>query len=249
MARAGRRAGVLWALACVALASSAPTAGAQALPPIDYSQFDVLISTLGNASLPPGGHDRKPGGKTHRRPAAKPPTARQRAALRFTAVPQVTQRLYRRAIEQPGAGVDPAVLTAQLEAAKAQFRKVLTGTVGWSARDVGDVAAFSLVQGYAVVHQDATLPARGLAALRREVRDNLARQPRVRRLSDARQQEIAETFELRVIFFLDAVNDATAAGDPAASAAVRADVRAWAKRVFGVDVAELRLTSRGFVER
>ena len=140
------------------------------------------------------------------------------------------------------------VLSGQLDAAKTEFRKVLTG-VGWSSRNLGDMAAFSLLQGYVTWRQVAKVPSEGLKALRREVRDNLALQKQVRRLSDARQQEIAEILELRVIFFLDARNDALALGDSAGVAIARGEIRDWTESIFGVDVNEVRLTRRGLVER
>lgn len=239
------RAAIAAAMVALAAAATAPSAGAQALPPIDYSQFDVLISTLGNASLPAGST-----GSTKPSPSRpKGPTARQRATLRFHRSAKVTQSLYQRVIANADPGADPAALTGQMDAAKASFRKVLTKTVGWRSYDVGDVAAFSLLQAYALVAQHARLSSRGMAAVRRDVRDNLAGQAKIRRLSDARQQEIAEVFELRVIFFIDAVNDAARAQDPAAAATARDRLREWADDTFGLDVTKVKLTARGLVRR
>ena len=248
--RGGRARAVVAVLAVAALAPAA----AQAQTPLDGAAYafpvpDYVGALVGANSLDPGtsggGKPSRPGKGRQRVPR---PTGRQLATLRFRPAAQVTQGVYQRVIDQVGPAVDPAVLTGQLDAAKASFRGVLD-RVGWSPRDVGDVAAFSLVQGYVTWHEITNVPGAGLKAARREVRDNLARQKPVRRLSGARQQEIAEILELRVIFFLDARNDALALDDPAGVAAARAAFRDWTEEVFGVDVADLRLTRRGLVER
>jgi hypothetical protein len=235
-------------VAVLALAALAPAARAQT--PLDGDAYafpvpDYVGSLVGANSLD-SGH-----GATKREPHHKRvrhATRRQLATLRYRPTAAVTQSVYQRVIEQVGPAVDPAVLTAQLDAAKAEFRKTLA-RVGWSSRDLGDMAAFSLVQAYVTWHERITVPAAGLKALRRTVRDNLARQSKVRRLPDARQQEIAEILELRVIFFLDTRNDAQAAGDSAGVAIARSDMRDWTKAIFGVDVNTARLTSRGLVAR
>jgi len=251
-----RRVALTASLGVAALASLAvvPAARAQdpALPPIDYSQYDVLLGTLGNSSLPTGDGDRNKGderrpakNKRNKRPA---PTARQRRALRFELVPEVTQRLYQGVVDQ--SGQDPAHVTTQLDTAKAEFRRVLTDGAGWRVDDLGDLAAFSLVQAYIKVHDDdGDLPKRGLERLRREVRDDLALQKQVRRLSDARKQEIAESLELRTIFLISGVVGAQMTGDAAAEAEAREAMRAWAKDVYGVNLAQLELTRRGLVKR
>lgn len=236
------------AVATLALITVAPAARAQdpALPPYDYSNYDVLLDTLGNPYRPADGNGAdKPNAPKKR---VKRPTRRQLGTLRFQPTPEVTQRVYRLAIEKLWPGFDPVLLTGQLDAAKAQYRTVL-GRLGWSTSNLGDMAAFGLVQGYLNWHQVTSAPAAGLRVLRREVRHGLARQKRVRRLSDARQQEFAETLELRVIFFLDAYNDARTLGDSAAVAIARADMREWTEQTFGIDVNYVRLTRRGLVER
>lgn len=217
--------------------------GAYAFPVPDYVGSLVGANSLDAPT--PEGDGRRSDKPTRRVPR---PTRGQLAALRFVPAPEVTQGVYQRVIDQIGPSVDPAVLAGQLDAAKAQLREVMA-QVGWSSRDLADVAAFSLVQGYVTWHQETSLSQPALTVLRQEVRANLASQRRVRRLSDARQQEIAEILELRVIFFLDARNDAVALGDSAGAAVARAEIRAWTEAIFGVDVDEVRLTARGLVER
>jgi hypothetical protein len=156
----------------------------------------------------------------------------------------VTESVYRRVVDQAGPAVDPATLHAQLDAAKAQFRAVLA-KLGWSPNDLGDMAAFVFLQGYVTWRENGVVPERALAPLRRQVRDDLALSRSVRRLSDARKQEIAEILELRTIFFLDSRNDAAAAGDSAGVAIARSQMREWIEAVYGVDVNDVRLTRQG----
>ena len=238
------------ALAAVAIA---PAAHAQT--PLDGDAYafpvpDYVGALVGANSLDPGtgkrnGRADKPKERDKR---VKRPTRRQLAALRFQPTPEVTQGVYQRVIDEVGPIIDPMVLTGQLDAAKAGFREVLAG-VGWKATDLGDVAAFSLVQGYVTWRRVRNASEAGLKVLRREVRGNLALQRQVRRLSETRKQEIAEMLELRVIFFLDAFDDARLLGDSTGVAIARADMREWTETIFGVDVNEVRLTRRGLVER
>jgi hypothetical protein len=222
--------------------------------PLDGSSYafpvpDYVGGIVGANSLDPGftnGHSKSHAKKKKKRP--KPPTRAQLRTLRFSPAPAVTQGVYQRVADQLGPGTDPVLLAQQLDAAKANFGAVMK-RLHWSTRDVGDMAAFTLVQGYITWHEVDKVSPRGVARLRRDVRANLARQRAVRRLSDARQQEIAEILELRVIFFLDQRNDAQRAGDSAGVAAARADLRTWTESIFGVDVDEVRLSSRGLVER
>jgi hypothetical protein len=238
---------VWFAAALAAAAVMAPAAGAQttldgaayAFPVPDYVGGLVGINSL-DSGLP---HTKKAKKKKHER--VKPPTRRQLATLRFKPSANVTEGVYQRVLDE-AVGVDPAQLTAQLDAAKASFRGVMK-RLHWRVTDLGDMAAFSFVQGYITWYEDGNVPPRGLKLLRRDVRANLARQRAVRRLSDARQQEIAEILELRVIFFLDQRDDAVRAGE--STAVARAEMRDWTKSIFGVDVNRVRLTKRGLVKR
>jgi uncharacterized protein DUF6683 len=242
---------VLWraaslAVVAVALTFASPAAAQDpALPPYDYSQFDTLLNTLGNPYR--GGGDSKPAEK--RKAAPKRPTADQRAALRFKPVPEITQGIYQKVADETGWPLDH--VASQFDPAKATLRTALVDGAGWRAEDLGDVAAFGLVQAYIRVNraEDANLPDRGLEWMRRAVRDDLALQRPVRRLSDARQQEIAESLEIRVIFLISDVATAQLAGDAAAEADARAAFRTWAKETYGVDLAKLKLTRRGLVKR
>ena len=43
--------------------------------------------------------------------------------------------------------------------------------------------------------------------------------------------------------------DAVALGDSAAATVARAKIREWTESIFGVDVNDVKLTRRGFVDR
>lgn len=242
--------GVVLVLALVLSAAfgavATPSAKAQALPPFDYSQYDVLLNTLGISNLPSGGSQDDDGARK-RLQAPKRPTARQRATLRFRPTAAVTQRLYQDVVDE--SGQDAAVVAAQLDAAKAEYRRVLVRVAGWRVNDLADAAAFALVQAYVKVHDVSELPGRGLRLLRRAVADDLAGQRSVRRLNDARQQAIAERLELRAIFLISNIVGAQMTQDAAAEARARSAFRAWARAVYGIDVARVRLTRNGFVRR
>jgi hypothetical protein len=143
---------------------------------------------------------------------------------------------------------DPAFVTAELDRIKAEYRRALVDSLHWRGDDLGDVYAFSLLQAYIKVRgrEPAQAP---IARLRREVRDDIALQKRVRRLPDARKQEAAEALELRTLFLISDMVKAQMAGDAAAEASARAAMRTWAKDVYGIDVDKVRLTRRGFVRR
>jgi hypothetical protein len=205
----------------------------------DYVSTIVATNTLG----PPAGRSGPQKYRKHPRPV-KHATARQLRSLRYAPSANVTQSVYQRVVDQVGASVDPATLQAQLDAAKAEFRSVM-GKLGWSPTDLGDMAAFAFLQGYVTWRENGVAPRGALGPLRRQVRDDLARQRSVRRLSDARKQEIAEILELRTIFFLDSRNDAAGAGDSAGVAIARAQMRDWIKGVYGVDVNDVKLTRHG----
>lgn len=213
---------------------------AYAFPVPDYVSTIVATNTLGQPSSGTGTKSKK---KKHPK-RVQHATRQQLRALRYAPTSSVTESVYQRVVAQAGPGVDPATLHAQLDAAKAQFRAVLA-KLGWSSNDLGDMAAFVFLQGYVTWRENGVVPEQALAPLRRQVRDDLALSRSVRRLSNARKQEIAEILELRTIFFLDSRNDAAAAGDSAGVAIARSQMREWIESVYGVDVNDVRLTRQG----
>ncbi len=235
--------------AALPLATTAD-ARAQNLPPMDFSLYDPLLHTIGIGLADSGtgtnkGTQPSKGKKRSKPKAPKRPTAKQRRTLRFVPKPSITEAIY--ADVAARTGHDLAFVTTELDGARTELRRVLTKTLRWSGRDLGDVLAFGLLQAYSHVRGVDRPPKRGLAWLRRAVGDDLARDASVRRLSDAKQQRVAESCELRTIFLISGLVGARQAGDTVSETAARAEFRSWAKEVYGVDVARVRLASTGFV--
>lgn len=222
----------------------------------DYGAMITQNTLLGQALGQPGPATRadrraqRPArrGTPSRRRAARRPTARQRATLRFAADPAVSAAVDRDFVERFGVpGVDPELVLADLTALRRTAEDDLR-RIGWSTADFGDVAAYGLVVAYGVLTGDP-IPAAGAARVRAAVRDALAAQRSVRRLSDARQQELAETLLLRVAYSVGWINDRVARGDEAGADEVRDSLRRFARDVYGLDPLAVRLTRRGFVAR
>jgi hypothetical protein len=248
-----RRCLVVAAVAGASLASVAP-AGAQIPTPSpgfyapDYATLINQGTFLRQGMRQPGreavdNHGDKPA----KRPVHQP-TGRQRATLRFAQNAKVTASVNRTFAESFGA---PGVPTDTVLADLARLRSTMVTELrhaGWHSNDLGDVAAYSLLIGYAVVNQQTTVPDKAAAAVRQAVRNALAAKPSVRKLSDARQQELAETLVLRVSYNIGEVNALAGQGD-AGTTESRQRLRQFVRTVYGIDVAEVRLTSRGFVQR
>lgn len=177
----------------------------------------------------------------------KPPTAAQRATLRFTPTPRVTEKIHDAVAAR--AGVERETIVPVFVRVTTEWRRVMSRTVGWRPRDLGDTAAFTFLQTIARYRGNGNFNKSGLALIRRAVRDNLAAQPAVRRLSDARKQEAAESLELRMIFFAADLDALAQHGDSAGVTRVRGELRDWSRAIFGVDVAQVKVTRRGLVKR
>ena len=145
-------------------------------------------------------------------------------------------------------GVATEVVLADLARLRAGAAADLRA-MGWSATHLGDVAAYALLGGYLRLHDRTGVPRVAAVALRRGVHDALAVQPSVRRLSDARKQELAETLLLRIAYSAAHLNTLTDQGDAAGAQAVREQLRSFIEAVSGVDPASARLGSRGLVPR
>ncbi|ADB53280.1 DUF6683 family protein [Conexibacter woesei] len=171
-------------------------------------------------------------------------TARQLAALRFTPSAGVTRANDDAVIAKLPSSYDPVRVRAVLAELRAEGRKVLRAN-GLRGNDLGDVATFDLMLLYLVYHDLRSDPPRAaVAALRREVRNDIAANPATVRLSDARKQTAAEMIDMKRTFLLaDWPADALGRSDR------RAEIRTWVRAAFGVDLRAVRLTARGFVAR
>lgn len=239
--------------------------GAPGLYAPDYgtliTQATALNQALGqNLGTGGGGHDarkpkrRTPGGRRSgdRKPskrAPKPPTARQRATLRFAGDPAVSAAVEQTFAAGFGApGVASEVVVADLLRLRAASHADLQA-MGWSTTHLGDVAAYALIASYLSLHGGASVRRDVATGVRRVVHDALAVQPSVRRLSDARQQELAETLLLRVAYGIAHANTLSDQGDADGAETVRGQLRSFIESVYGVDPAKAQLSARGLVPK
>lgn len=211
------------------------------------AQDTFLRQSLGQPGSAAEAPARKPkrGAKMKPKPEPKP-TARQRATLRFGQDQAVTAKVDQVFLEKFAApGVAPEVVQADL----AQLREVAASDIkalGWRPTDLGDIASYCLVVGWAVVNERTKINRKGAAAVRRAVVDELALTKAVRRLSDARQQELAELLLLRTGYYVGWRNDRLAKGDLVQANVMSEQLRTYVTRVYGVDPGRVKLGSRGF---
>jgi hypothetical protein len=200
--------------------------------------------------LPDGtnaGHSTQPARPHARRPK---PTRAQVAKLRFRRDPAVTARNIEAVVAEMGPGHDAGEVIADIERNRGRAHRHLRSLSGrWSANDLGDIAAYVLLSGYAAYNDRPKLPSRAVLAVKRSARNGLARSKRIRRTSNADKQTAAEMSEIRMMYSLAALSAARAAGDDGTAEETRWEIRTWVREVYGLDLERARLTRRGFVER
>jgi hypothetical protein len=227
-------------LACV-LAPAPATAQVGDLPYLDavdaWADAQTLRRTLPDAGSTP---------RTRRRAA----TPRQLAALRFTRTQAVTDASHAAIVALLDPSLDRATVIADLVRLQGLWDKQMRGLEPrLDPDDLGDVAAYALVLSYAAYHERTKLPTRGVKAVRRDARDDLARNRKVRTSSDARKQEAAEMLSLRTLIRVSDLNWGRQTGDAAREAAALDTLRVWIRDGFGVDLERTRFTRRGLVAR
>ena len=208
------------------------------------------------------------GGSAQRKKARKPkkPTVRQLRALRFAPDPAVAAANNARLAEVLLAACPPERTGCPANHAQIIAERLPTGEflhtfgtnvkklLGGSPRNVADAASGFVLLTWVIQRAEqggrSSLTPAELAGARRFLRgtrDTLARSRKLRRLPDPEQQRLAETLgnvaqhgiNLRATFL--------ALGDPATAADVSGYLRDRAEDWMGIDVADLRLTRRGFV--
>jgi hypothetical protein len=241
---------VLAALLTAPAAAQLPTPDPAIYVP-NYAEMIAQNTFLGQALGQPGNGTRAPRKPSRgNRPKPKPkPTAAQRRTLRFgadAAVSTKVNQFFLTNFAAPGVAAETVIadLNRLREIGAADLR-----SLGWSARHLGDVAAYGLLVSYFVANQTTRAPAKGVRGLRRAVTDALARDKAVRRRSDGEQQRLAELLLLRVGYYTGWSNDLAAKGDAAGAETVRRDLVRFARSVYGLDVSAVRLTSTGFSAR
>lgn len=197
--------------ALAAGAMLAPTAAAECR---NVWQPDFSGETGGSLELVcdyvPSGGGGGGGGGGGNRPASKPKprkaTAKQLRALRFppsaSAASQLSSATANTLIgELDLAADDPKIPTFQAEltqpAIDGDFDAKLVRKRGWSTSDLGDVYTAAFLEGWRVVNKvpASKIRAATVKAVRKDIRNELALDPKVRRASDAAQRRWA--YQLR----------------------------------------------------
>lgn len=187
----------------------------------------------------------KPAG-TSRTPAPAP----RAADLRYVPTSKVTDLVNRRFIDWQAAK-RPQLRTRLAEGINSgELQRYFRGLVtrhGFSSTDLADVSTVYYISLWQVLHGREVSVAQA-ASVRRQMRDAMARDSRLTSLSDAQQQEIAETFALHTALALQGYEQLVRSGN----AALLRDFRSGLQRKLvpqGPDLASLTITDQGFSRR
>ena len=185
------------------------------------------------------------------RSAALPPTltrAQIDAALSYTADPQRSERTRAELIEAMSGS--NAALRADLEKAFAgdavlkQFDRVMAEN-GYSSRNIADDMAVLLLVSWETFSGSTASKAQ-TKGIRQQVLNILLGTPRLRAMSNAERQDMAERAAYQVVIGTIAKQEALRSGDPARLKQVRQQVAAMLVAQVGIDMSQLQLTEQGF---
>lgn len=129
-----------------------------------------------------------------------------------------------------------------------QFHEVLS-KAGYSTTNLADVTAAYYIIAWEVVNgPDAAVHAAGVRAVRADVAAAFAADPRLKDLTDAEKQEAASIMAYMATIAAASANQLRSSGDQAGLQTLQDEVH---KAVLGqgLDLAQLRLTDRGFAAR
>ena len=243
----GRAASAALLAAGAALALAPMPAAAQTAGEIPYlDAVDAWADGQELRRLLPDGAE-KPSKPKQR---ARRPTARQLAALRFERSDAVTQRNYQAVMDLLEPGFDPAVVVAEFDRVLKGFDDSMRAAdVPVRPDNIADVAAWTLLSAYAAYHDRRSFGDPGVRAVRDAARRSLALDRRLRRLSDAEKQELAEMLELRTILRISDLYWGRQDGDDAREQAAMDELNAWIDKLFGLELERVRFTRKGLVER
>lgn len=216
-------------------------------------QPDPFGTSGGNLIRVPVCRDGTPSTKpTKKKAKPKQPTRSQLRALRFRPLETVSATVRQRMIEQLAHGEQAEEIRAMIESGELmrQFHANLR-THHRSTRDVGDAYAEAYTVMWMVVNDRTTLKGSIADAVGKELRRQLALDPKVRRADDATQQETAEWFGSWTAALAGSMTYVRTLGDPARAAEYREKVRTtlMAPDLFNTDLTKIRLTRRGIERR
>ena len=243
-------------VALLALAAvSAPAAQAECKTTVWQTRWqpDPFGTSGGSLIRVPVCRDATPSTKpTKPRAKRKQPTRLQLRALRFRPSEAVSATVRQRMIEQLAHGEQAEQTRAMIESGELmrQFHANLRAH-GRSTRDLGDAYADAYITSWMVVNDRTRLQGSIARAVRKELRRQLALDPKVRRAGDATQQETAEWFGSWTAALAGSMTYVRTLGDPARVAEYRGKVRTTlvAPDLFFEDLAKIHLTRRGIQRR
>jgi hypothetical protein len=262
------RATVAIALAVAAVLMSAVVARAQWDPSATadlgagYGALALSQSVLSNTRDGGSGGASKP----KRRKKPRKATARQLRALRFAPDPAITQANHARLAEMLLAACPPErtgcptnhaqIIAERLPTGQflGEFGKNVKQLLHGSRNNVADAVSgfvlLSWVTQRAEPGRPDSLTAAETAGARRflrDTRDALARSRKMRRIPDAKKQQFAEMLGNVAQHGINLQRTYLELGYPATADEVSAYLRDLTEDWLGIDVADLRLTRRGFV--
>lgn len=193
----------------------------------------------------------KPKAEARKKKKPKEPTKAQYRALRFKPSEAVSAAVRGRMIDQLAHGEQADQIRALIDSGDLmrQFNASM-GTIGWSARDYADMYANAYIQLWLAANGESRTSSATDKAVRAQLRRQFALDAKVRRASDAVQQENAEYLGSWVVVLIGSINHVRAQGDAAAVEALRENLRERVDSadLLDVDLTEVELTRRG-IER
>jgi hypothetical protein len=178
---------------------------------------------------------------------ARAPTEREVAALTYAPDPQVSEKIRVSMID---------LASATNPSSRPQFEKAMAGDAilrdfdnlmtanGYSRLNFADHVAMLLTVCWEVANNRDATPAQ-IRGARDQTRSIALTNPTLRTLPNAERQTLAETIAYQVLFMHAAKLSADRSGSQQQLAEVR-ESAAKAARQYGVDVAHMTLTERGF---
>ncbi|MGO4702962.1 DUF6683 family protein [Dyella sp. 2RAB6] len=189
----------------------------------------------------------KQGQSSHQGGAHEQASATHLAALQFQSSSEVSQAVLDRIARQFGGRQPDSYRQALVrEGMLAKFNAMLQ-QYGYSNHNVADAFTAYLAMSWEVVNNRSIGQNRaGIDAVRHNLQQALARNPRFVAMPDAQKQEMAETFGYLAMIASSTRNELQRKSDPASLAKLQDGVNGTAQKM-GVDLRAIKLTPQGFV--
>lgn len=250
------------ALCAVTLSLSAPAhsqmydGSAYAFPVPDYVGPMLSSSILNSSGATQSGKksrkskSKNSGKKTTPKPTPAVATPAQLAKLNFTPSAAITRKVNAEFAQRfLGSDVKKReqflkfLNTGQLQQ---DYRKMVS-QLGLSPRNLADATTAYLVTGWQIVHEKKESNRKGILAERKKMQNMLARNAKIRAMTNAQKQETAEQLQLMTITIAVAHRQNQRNRDAKKAQLIRQGVLNELKK-NGVDLQKIKLTDRGFVK-